>query len=180
MPVTRTLSPTRAPERCTIRLCGTAPNAVIEIDIRPGVWSVSPPSKRTAVAPGILAQSGGKGGEPGVVDALRQRDGHDEAERLRAFGGKVGKIHAQRLAGDVRGRIVEEEVHAGNDAVGGEHEIASFRHAQDRGVVGEAEGAGMGGERPEMLRDQALLGRLIGSGHVPTRLRRRPRRAMRW
>src|SRR5262249_32851226 len=58
-------------------------------------------------------------------------------------------------------------MHAGDDAVGGDDEIESFRHAEDGGVVGEAEGAGVGGERPEMSRDQALLRRGVGSGHGP-------------
>ena len=51
------------------------------------------------------------------------------------------------------------KVHAGNDAVGREHQIAS-RRRRDRGrVVGEAERARMGRERPEIARDQAIFGR---------------------
>ena len=55
------------------------------------------------------------------------------------------------------GRIVGEEMHAADDAVGLEHEIAT-RGRRDHGrVVGEPERAGVLGQRPEIARNQALL-----------------------
>ena len=50
-------------------------------------------------------------------------------------------------------------MHAGDDAVGRQHEIASGRRRHDGGVIDQAERAGMLGQRPEIARDQAILGR---------------------
>ena len=49
-------------------------------------------------------------------------------------------------------------MHAGNDAVGGQHDVASRRRRNDGGVIDQAESAGMLGERAEIARDQAILG----------------------
>ena len=56
--------------------------------------------QRAAVVPGILAETRGEGREPASSVLVRQRDRQQKAERLRALGGKIGEIHAQRLAGD--------------------------------------------------------------------------------
>ncbi len=48
-------------------------------------------------------------------------------------------------------------MHATDDPVGLEHEIATGRRRDHRGVVGEPEGAGMLGERREIACDQPLL-----------------------
>ena len=88
----------------------------------------------------------------------RQRDRDEKADRLCAFGGEIGQIHAQRLAADAFGRIVGKEMDAGDDAVGLEHEIASGRRGQDCRVIAEAESAGMRRQRTEIARDQAFLG----------------------
>ena len=55
-------------------------------------------------------------------------------------------------------------MHAGNDAVGRQHEIAARRRRHDGGVVDQTESAGMRRERPKIARDQALLGRFWESG----------------
>ena len=81
-----------------------------------------------------------------------------KAERLGALGGKVGEVHAQRLAGHVLRRVVGEEMHAADDGVGLEHEIAAGRRLDEGGIVGQAERAGMDGERREVARDQSVLG----------------------
>ena len=48
-------------------------------------------------------------------------------------------------------------MHAADDAVGLEHEIAPRRRRNRGGIVGETERTGMGGDRPEIGRDQAVL-----------------------
>ena len=49
-------------------------------------------------------------------------------------------------------------MHADNDAVGREHDVASRRRRNDGGVIDQAKRAGMLGQRPEIARDQAVLG----------------------
>ena len=49
-------------------------------------------------------------------------------------------------------------MHADNDAVGGQHDVASRRRRNDGGVIDQAERAGMLGQRPEIARDQAVFG----------------------
>ena len=50
-------------------------------------------------------------------------------------------------------------MHAGNDAVGFQHEIAARRRRQLGGVINKTQGAGMGRDRAQIARDQAFLGR---------------------
>ena len=95
--------------------------------------------QRTAVARGILAEPSGKRGDPRLVGSRRQRDREQEAHWLGAFGGKIGKIHAQRFAADAFGRIVGKKVHASDHTVGCQYEIASRRRRQRGGIVNEAD-----------------------------------------
>ena len=55
-------------------------------------------------------------------------------------------------------------MHAGDDAVGRQHEVAAGRRREDCRVVAEAKSARMRRQRPEIAGDQALLGRRIVSG----------------
>jgi len=48
-------------------------------------------------------------------------------------------------------------MHAADDPIGLEHEIATRGRRDRRGVVAKPQGAGMFGERGEIARDQALL-----------------------
>ena len=98
--------------------------------------------KRTAVVRGIVGKTGRKGAEPCLAEAFRQRHRQQEAERPGAFGGEVRQVHAQGLAADHCGRIVREEVHAGDDAVGGQHKVASGRRRERSRVVDQPERAG--------------------------------------
>ena len=50
-------------------------------------------------------------------------------------------------------------MHANNDAVGGQHDVAARRRRNDGSVIDQAKSAGMLGQRPEIARDQAVLGR---------------------
>ena len=143
VPVTTTRSPGAAPARRTILPCGTAPNAAIEIVTGPGVRTVSPPSngqpKHSASAPSPRA-NGASHASPisfGSASVSRNPSGS------RALGGKVGQVHPQRLPGDRIGRIIGKEMHAADDAVGGEHEIAARRRRDRCGIVDQPEGAGM-------------------------------------
>ena len=106
---------------------------------------------------GVFAQTRGKGGDPGLLDRSRQGNRHQKADRPRALGGEIGEIHAQHLAADFFGRIVGKKMHAGDDAVGGQHQIAAGRRRHDGGVVAKTERARRRGERTEIARDQALL-----------------------
>jgi hypothetical protein len=100
------------------------------------------------------------------VDWRRQRDREQKTDRFGALGGEIGQIHPQYFAGDQAGRIVGEEMHAGDDAVGGQHQIAPRRRRQDRGVIGKTERAGRSCERTEIFCDQVVFSRaLIGARH---------------
>ncbi len=114
--------------------------------------------QRAAVLRRVVAEPGGKGGDPRLIDRRRQGDRQQKAERLGAFAGKIGQIHPQRLAADALRRIVGQKMHAGNDAVGGQNQIAAGRRRDCRRVIAEPEGAGMRRQRTEVARDQALLG----------------------
>ena len=48
-------------------------------------------------------------------------------------------------------------MHAADDAVGLEHEIAARRRRDRGGIIGEPVSAGMFGERLEIARDQAIF-----------------------
>ena len=139
VPVTTTWSPGLAVERRTILPCGTAPKAAIETDDRPGRAVGVAAEQRTAVALRVLAKTAGKSSEPGFVDCRRQREREQKADRGCAFGGEIGQIHPQRLAADVFRPVVGKEMHAGNDAVGREHDVASGRRRHDGGVIDQAE-----------------------------------------
>ena len=115
------------------------------------------------------------------VNSQRQRKREQKALRLGTLGGQIRQVHPQGLLGDLVGRIVCEEMHATHDGVGLEHEIAAGWRRQHGAIVAQPEGARMLGERLEMARDQAILGRdWSGSarGHRPTRLSRIRRRAV--
>ena len=50
-------------------------------------------------------------------------------------------------------------MHAANDAVCLEHNVAAGRRLEDGGIVQEREGSGMRRQRPEIARDQVILAR---------------------
>ena len=117
--------------------------------------------QRTAVARRILAEPGGEGGEPGLVGSRRQRERQQKTDRLCALGGEIGEVHAQRLAGDASRRIVGKKMHAGDDAVGRQHQIASGRRRQPAASSARPQRARIRGQRAEIARDQAFLGQFI-------------------
>ena len=125
---------------------------------RPGRAVGIAAEQRAAVEHGVAAQAFGKVGEPTLADIGRQREAEQEAERLGALRRQVGQVHAQRLAGYVLRRVVGKEMHAADDSVGLEHEIAAGRRLDEGGIVGQAERAGMDGDRREVARDQFVLG----------------------
>ena len=114
--------------------------------------------QRTAKARRIFAEASGEGADPSFVGSRRQCQREQKADRLGALGGKVGEIHAQRLAADALRRIVGKEMDAGNDTIGREHQIASRWRGERRGVVDEPQRAGRGSKRPEIARNQAVFG----------------------
>src|SRR5262249_8557773 len=75
---------------------------------------------------------------------------------LCALGGEVGQVDAQGLLGDRVGGVIGKEVDAGDDRVGLEHDVAVVRRGEDRGVVGQPEGARMTGEWSKIARGQAV------------------------
>ncbi len=130
--------------------------------------------QRATVMRGVLAQPFSEGFEPIGRQTGRQADRHQEAERRRALRREIGQVDAQRPPRHRVGGIVGKEMHPADDAVGGQHEIASRRRRDDGGVIGETQGAGMGRDRPEIRRDQAVLARaFVGCRHdlLPARLR---------
>ncbi len=114
--------------------------------------------QRTAEQHGIATQALCKSLQPLLADVLGQRERQQEAERPSAFGGQVRQIHAQRLAGNRMGRVVGKEMHAADDGIRFENQIATRRRREKCGIVRQPQRAGMRGERLEETRDQAILG----------------------
>ena len=114
-------APVRARHRARLR---PRPSAVIDSVSGPGVLTVSPPSKRAAIGGRVVAEARGEGREP-VRRPVRAAAPatSKKPSGSRALGGEIGEIDPQRLARDRVGRIVGEEMHAGDQRVGGQHEI---------------------------------------------------------
>ena len=123
--------------------------------------------QRTAVELGVVAQAVGKSRKPVFVDCLRQRERQQKAERGCALGGEVGQIHAQRLAATAPAHR-REKMHAADDGVGREHQIAARRRRDEGGVVGQTQRARMRRQRREVARDQTILGRFWSVCHRAT------------
>ena len=119
--------------------------------------------QRTAIGRRVVAEAGGEGCEPVRRPVVGQREIEREADRLGALGGEVGQIDPQRLARDRVGRIVGEEMDAGDQRVGGDDEIAARRRLQQRDVVLQPE-PGRAGERREIARDQFVFAGTVGHG----------------
>ena len=100
---------------------------------------------------------------PETADALlkrilqSERERKEIADRLGALGGEVGEIHPQRLAGDEVRRIVGEEMHAGGEKIGGQHQLLARPRPIERRVVGKRQRAGIGRQRTEVALDQREL-----------------------
>ena len=131
----RSRRPALRPLRGTKR--DARPSAVIEIVSGPGVAAVSPPMSGAAVRVRVLSEPRGEGGEPVIGPVARARPEQQKADRLRALGGEVGEIDAQRLLRDQRRRIVREEMHARDEHVGRDDESARCDGSQQRRVVGQ-------------------------------------------
>jgi hypothetical protein len=91
--------------------------------------------QRRAIGGAVLAETARERCQRRLVHAWRHREGEQHAERIRALGGKVGKVHPQRLAGDRGRRVVGEEMHAGNQRVLGQHQVVARRRRDHRGIV---------------------------------------------
>ena len=76
-----------------------------------------------------------------------------------SLGGEIRKVHAQNFAADHVGRVVGEEMHAGDDAIGGENDIAAGWRRERGSIVDQPEGAGRGRQRAEVTRYQSVFGR---------------------
>src|SRR5262249_3848454 len=113
--------------------------------------------QRTAEGLRIRTEPARKWREPVVVNPLRQRQREQETERPCSLGGEIREIHAQRLLAHGFGWIVRKKMHAADDAVGLEYEVAAGRRLDHRGIVAEPERARMFRERREVARDQPLL-----------------------
>ena len=113
--------------------------------------------QRTGKAFGVDPQAGARSSRASVVDVCRQRERHQEAERLCALGREIREIHPQRFARDRVRRIVGKKVHAADDRVGGQDELVARGRREDRGVVGQRERARMRRKRLEEPRDQLVL-----------------------
>ena len=53
------------------------------------------------------------------------------------------RLTRKRFARDVAGVFAGKEMHAADQGIGGEHQLAAGRRRDQRRVVGQAEGAGM-------------------------------------
>jgi hypothetical protein len=58
---------------------------------------------------------------------------------LRAHRGEIAQVYGERTPADVGGVRAREEVHTFDDGVDGRDELRARRHAQDRGVVADAQ-----------------------------------------
>ena len=90
----------------------------------------------------VLRQTGGEGGQPVVADVGWQAGHQGIGQRVGRHRGEIGEVDPQQLGGDVGGRIVGEEVDAGDQGVGGYHQFPVGWNAEDGGIVGQAECSG--------------------------------------
>ena len=129
---------------------------------------------------GVRAQALRESAEPIVADILGQRERQQETERRGALGGEIRQVHPQRLARHVTSRIVGKKMHAADDRVGLEHEVATGRRLDESGVVGKTKRARMRRQRLKEARDQPVLARhfIVGGHGVTRRLVRIHRRAV--
>ena len=140
----------------------------------PAARVVSPPRSVTAVALLVAGKACGEALHPRLRPVGRQRQRQKIAERLGALAGKVGQVDAERLPRDRFRRIVGEEMHAGGDHVGGDDQIVAGPLPVERGIVGQTEGAGLGGERAEVALDQREFAGAFGCHrhHAPNSVAR--------
>jgi hypothetical protein len=125
---------------------------------------------------GAGEQAAREGGDPVLVGG-RQRGGDHRPARLRAHGGKVGKIDGERLPAERLGLGIRQEVGAGRQHVGGDHQVHAGRRAHDGAVVAHAQHRVAHGPG-EVARDQREFGRQAASAGGLTSSRRAPRRAL--
>src|SRR5262245_17630665 len=134
------------------------------------------------VSLGVRAQTLREGGDPGLVGCRRQPERKEETGRLRALGGEVGQVDAQRLAGDCVRRIVGKEVHAADDRVRRQHDVVAGGRGEDRRIVDQAERAGMACQRLEIPGDETVLAgfrRLVAEARHPAACSNSPARIWR-
>ena len=108
-------SPAAAPARTTIVCSGTVPKAVIETMSGPGLFTVSPPKKRTIDRPLHPRRALARIPRANALSQSLPAQGKPEKKPEAApgaLGGKIGEVHPQRLARDCARRIVRKEVHS--------------------------------------------------------------------
>ncbi len=91
--------------------------------------------------------------KPARRPVARQGQGQEETKRFGTLGGQVGEIDGQSLGGDFSGRVIAEEMDAGDQGVGGQHQLFSRRRRQQGGVVAQAQ-APRPGKGSEITGDQ--------------------------
>ena len=115
----------------------------------PGVRSVSPPSsgqpKCSASAP-----SPPRSREPRLVDIRGSASDSRKPSGCAPLAARSERLTRSALRADRVRRIVGKKMHAGDDAVGREHEIAARRRRDHGGIVDQAERARMRRERAKI------------------------------
>ena len=127
----------------------------------PGVRTVSPPMSGQRYVAASSPRPAAKAASQSAVQSSGSARIERETDRLGAFGGEVGEIDPQRLARDRGGRIVGEEMHAGDHGVRRDDEIAARRRFQQGDVVLEPEPGGTG-KRRKKSRDQIVFAGTVG------------------
>ncbi len=137
---------------------GTLPNMAIEIVTGPGVRTVSPPNSghenSTASPRKPLAKSPSQASSISFGSASDNRNPSGRAP----LAAKIGKVHAQGFARHRMRGVVGEKMHAADNGVGLEHQIAAGRRLDEGSVVAKTKRAGMRRDRREEFRDQAIFG----------------------
>ena len=133
----------------------------METVIGPGVRSVSPPNSGQ---PNSTASARRPCANPSShcspISRGRASDSRKPSGRA-PFAARSDKFTRSALRATVCSGILGKKMHAADDGVGLEHQIAARRRREKGGIVGQAERAGMGRERLEETRDQAVFGRHV-------------------
>ena len=158
VPVTQIRSPAWAVVRRTMRPVGTSPTAVTDRVSGSLRLHRIAAEERAGEIPGRLSEAGRESGKPALGPVVGQGEAQQEAGRIGALGGKVGDVHAERLAGDGAGRIVGQEMDALDQGVGGQDEIVPGRRRQAGRIVLEAQ-APLAGDGREEAGDEAVFAR---------------------
>ena len=135
----------------------TWPSAVIDKVSGPGVITVSPPSSGQAKFSASSARPEAKRSSHSGVQSGGRHSESRKPSGVAPLAAMSERFTRKALARDRVGRIVGEKMHAGDERVGGDDEIAAGRRFEPRDVVLQRQPA-LARHRGEEARDELVFG----------------------